>query len=169
MPDTGALIGTPASISASVEPQTEPIDDEPPGSSPRRRGSCTGTRRFRDHGLERPLRECAVADVAALRAAQHAGLADREGREVVVVHVAPLALEREVVDPLSLLRRAERAEAEDLRLPAREEARAVCARAHRRVARDRADLLLAAPVRTPLLDRDLLADETGHGLRRLLT
>ena len=33
MPDTGALIGTPASISASVEPQTEPIDDEPFDSS----------------------------------------------------------------------------------------------------------------------------------------
>src|ERR687884_2299850 len=33
MPDTGALIGTPASISARVEPQTEPIDDEPFDSS----------------------------------------------------------------------------------------------------------------------------------------
>ena len=33
MPETGALIGTPASISASVEPQTEPIDDEPFDSS----------------------------------------------------------------------------------------------------------------------------------------
>ena len=33
MPATGALIGTPASISASVEPQTEPIDDEPFDSS----------------------------------------------------------------------------------------------------------------------------------------
>ena len=33
MPETGALIGTPASISARVEPQTEPIDDEPFDSS----------------------------------------------------------------------------------------------------------------------------------------
>src|ERR671927_999467 len=33
MPLTGALIGTPASISASVDPQTEPIDDEPFDSS----------------------------------------------------------------------------------------------------------------------------------------
>ena len=33
MPETGALIGTPASMSASVEPQTEPIDDEPFDSS----------------------------------------------------------------------------------------------------------------------------------------
>ena len=29
MPATGALIGTPASISASVEPQVEPIEVEP--------------------------------------------------------------------------------------------------------------------------------------------
>ena len=29
MPATGALIGTPASISDSVEPQTEPIEVEP--------------------------------------------------------------------------------------------------------------------------------------------
>ena len=33
MPETGALIGTPASISASVEPHTDPIDDEPFDSS----------------------------------------------------------------------------------------------------------------------------------------
>ena len=33
MPETGALIGTPASISARVEPRTEPIDEEPFDSS----------------------------------------------------------------------------------------------------------------------------------------
>src|SRR4026207_213109 len=33
MPETGAVIGTPASIRASVEPQTEPIDEEPFDSS----------------------------------------------------------------------------------------------------------------------------------------
>src|ERR671936_1855494 len=33
MPLTGRLIGTPASISASVEPQTDPIDEEPFDSS----------------------------------------------------------------------------------------------------------------------------------------
>ena len=33
MPETGALIGTPASIIDIVEPQTEPIDDEPFDSS----------------------------------------------------------------------------------------------------------------------------------------
>ena len=110
MPATGALIGTPASISESVEPQTEPIDDEPFDSSvsdtmPDRVRELL---RGRDHRLERPLRERAVADVAPLRAAHEARLPDRVGREVVVVHVAALLLEREVVDALPLLRGAER-------------------------------------------------------------
>ena len=67
MPETGALIGTPASISASVEPQTEPIDDEPFDSSVSEtmrivygKSSASGI-----VGLERALRERAVADVAA--------------------------------------------------------------------------------------------------------
>ena len=33
MPETGAEIGTPASIIERVEPQTEPIDEEPFDSS----------------------------------------------------------------------------------------------------------------------------------------
>ena len=71
MPETGALIGTPASISASVEPQTEPIDDEPFDSSVSETirivyGKSAAVREAR---LERPLRERAVADVAAPRAA----------------------------------------------------------------------------------------------------
>ena len=82
----------------------------------------------RDHRLERPLGERAVADVAALRAAHEARLPDRVGREVVVVHVAALRLEREVVDALALLGGAEREQGHDLRLPAREERRAVRAR-----------------------------------------
>src|SRR5262249_28600689 len=112
-----------------------------------------------DDRLERPLRERAVADVAALRAAHEAGLADRVGREVVVVHEPAIGLEREVVDPLPLLRRAERADREDLRLAAREETRAVRARDDADLARDRTDLLLAPTVRPALLDRDLPPDE----------
>ena len=127
MPETGALIGTPASISESVEPQTEPIDDEPFDSSVSEtiRIVYGNSSRRRDHRLERPLRERTVADVAPLRAAHEARLPDRVGREVVVVHVAALRLEREVVDPLPLLRGAERERRQDLRLAAREQARAV--------------------------------------------
>ena len=120
MPDTGDLIGTPASISASVEPHTEPIDDEPFDSSVSETSRIVygNSLARRDHRLERPLRERAVADVAPLRAAHEARLPDRVGREVVVVHVPALRLEREVVDPLALLRRAEREQRHDLRLAA---------------------------------------------------
>jgi hypothetical protein len=75
----------------------------------------------RDDRLEGALGERAVADVSPLRAAHEARLADGIRREVVVVHVAAVGLERQVVDALTLLRRAEGEEAHDLRLAAREE------------------------------------------------
>src|SRR2546426_9479718 len=100
-----------------------------------------------------------MADVTAFRAAHEAGLPDRVGREVVVVHEAAVGLEREVVDPLALLRRAERQQRHDLRLTAREEARAVHARRNADLALDRADLLPTAAVGAVLVDRDLAADQ----------
>ena len=101
----------------------------------------------RDHRLERPLGEVAVADVAPLGPAHEAGLADREGREVVVVHEPPLLLEREIVDPLALLGGAEREQRQDLRLSAREEGRAVRAGRDVDLAADRPDLVRPAAVR----------------------
>src|SRR5205814_3867749 len=125
--------------------------------------------RGRDDRLERPLRERPVADVTPLRAAHEARLPDRVGREVVVVHVAALLLEGEVVDALPLLRGAERERGEDLRLAAREQAEAVSTRVDADLDVDRADLLRTTPVETALLDRDLLADEVlVDPLRRAL-
>src|SRR4029079_7516722 len=119
--------------------------------------------------LEGPLRESAVADVTPLRAAHEAGLPDREGREVVVVHVPAFLLEEEVVDPLTLLHRPERQQRHDLRLPAREERGAVRARADLRLGRDVTDLLLGTSVGTALVHRDLLPDEVlVDGLGRAL-
>ena len=90
MPATGALIGTPASMSDSVEPQTEaievePFEDEHVGDQAQRVGELL---LGRDHRQEGPLGQQAVADLTALGAAHEAGLAGGEGREVVVVHVA---------------------------------------------------------------------------------
>ncbi len=113
----------------------------------------------REHRLERPLCERAVADVAPLGRAHATRLPDRVGREVVVVHVAAVTLEREVVDALALLRRAERQQRHDLRLAAGEEARAVGARHDRHLDLDRADLRRSPAVGATLVDRDLLADE----------
>src|SRR5690242_5356475 len=115
--------------------------------------------RARDGRLECRLRERTVADVTALRAAHEARLSDRVGREVVVVHVAALLLEGEVVDPLPLLRGAERERREDLRLAAREQAGAVGARVDADLDGDRPDVLRAAAVGAALVDRDLLPDE----------
>ena len=116
--------------------------------------------RRRDHRLERTLRECTVADVAALGAAHEAGLPDRVGREVVVVHEAPVGLERQVVDPLTLLGGAQREQRHDLRLAAREQARAVRARSRSPtshvIGRISSGLAAVGPL---LLDRDLAPDE----------
>ena len=121
--------GTPASISESEEPQTHAIEEEPLDSRmSETTRTCRGTPPRRDHRHERPLGERAVADVAALGAAEAPGLPDRERREVVVVEVALLRLEPERVQPHLLLQRAERDDAERLRLAAREQRRAVRAR-----------------------------------------
>ena len=89
MPATGRLIGTPASISESDEPQTEAIEDEPFDSrmSETTRIVYGNSSIDGQHGDQRALGERAVADVAALGAAHAACLADRERREVVVVQV----------------------------------------------------------------------------------
>ena len=100
-----------------------------------------------------------MADVAALRTAHEAGLANAERREVVVVDVALGVLEGQVVDPLLLLHRAERHQSQRLRLPAGEDRRAVRARHGAGADGDRADLVLAATVGAPLVNGDLGADD----------
>ena len=100
-----------------------------------------------------------MADVAALDAAHPARLPDRERREVVVVPVELFRLQAERVEAHLLLERAHRDDAQRLRLPAREQRRAVRARQHADLDRDVADLVLRATVRALLLDRDALADD----------
>ena len=80
MPATGALIGTPASISESVEPHTDAIDDEPFDSmiSETSRSVYGNSSALGDDRHQRPLGERAVPDVAALGAAHEPGLARRE-------------------------------------------------------------------------------------------
>src|SRR5215211_5368523 len=108
---------------------------------------------------ERPLRERAVADVAALRAAHEAGLANRERREVVVVEVVLGLQEAERVEPHLVAGRAERGDREGLRLAAGEDRRAVRARRHAHLDPDVADLVRGAAVGALLVDGDPLADD----------
>ena len=89
-PATGALIGTPASIRASVEPQVDAIEVEPlPATTSETRRMTYGNSSWRrEDRQERPGGEVAVPDVAAGRAAHRLVLARAVGREVVVVEVA---------------------------------------------------------------------------------
>ena len=170
MPATGDLMGTPASMSDSVPPQTAAIDEEPFDSSVSRHDAD----RVRElvlvghHADERALGERAVADLAAARAAERLGLARRERREVVVEHEALPALAGERVDLLLVARGAERRRDGRLRLAALEERRAVDAREDADLAHDGADRLHVAAVDALALAEHVLADDVVLALLELV-
>ncbi len=131
-PPTAALIGTPASMRARLEPQVDAIEVEPlevTHSLTRRMTYGNSSSRRKDR-QERPLGEVAVADLAPAGAAHRLVLAGAVGRHVVVVEVALLGLGADRVDPLDVRGRAERGDGEGLGLAAGEEAGAVGARQH---------------------------------------
>ena len=130
MPATGALIGTPASISASEAPHTLAIEEEPLDSrmSETTRIVYGNSSLARQHRLDRPLGQRPVTDLAAAGRAEAPHLADRERREVVVQHELAVGLALERLDLLLVGLGAERGRDQGLRLAAREERRAVGAR-----------------------------------------
>src|SRR6185312_1520175 len=100
----------------------------------------------RDNGLDAALGEEAVADLAARLTAQRLDLSRRERREVVV-HVERLLLVAEQrVELLLVVLGAQRHRDERLRLATGEQRRAVRARQHAGLDRDRADLVGIAAV-----------------------
>ena len=127
MPATGALIGTPASMSESVDEQTDAIDVEPFDAST----SDDEAQRVGELLLarydwqQRALREQPVADLATLGRAHPTDLAVRRRGHVVVVHVALVGVRTDRVEQLVHPRHAERADVEHLRLATLEQARAV--------------------------------------------
>ena len=100
----------------------------------------------RDDRQQRALCERAVADLTAAGAAGRTGLTDREGREVVVVDIALFGLFKDGVELLRVAQHAQRAEGQHLGLAAGEHARAVYARQHVHLSRQRTDFLHAAAV-----------------------
>ncbi|CUT16300.1 hypothetical protein BF49_7380 [Bradyrhizobium sp.] len=84
----------------------------------------------RQHRVDRAPGELAVADLAALGAAEAAGLTDRVGREVVVQQERLFVRSRQRVDVLLVLAGAERGHDQSLGLAAGEQRRAVGARQH---------------------------------------
>ena len=99
-----------------------------------------------------------MADLAPARRAQGPRLADAERREVVVQHEGPVVLALQRVDPLLVLAGAQGDDGEGLRLPSREQRRAVRARQDAHLARDRPDVRRAAPVGPLAALQDHLAD-----------
>ncbi len=163
MPAVGRFSGTPASISASEEPQTVAIEDEPfelgdLGDDADRVGEL---RRGRQHRADRAPGELAVADLAPAGRAHAAGLADRIGGEVVVEQEALLVGAVERVDVLLVLAGAERRDHERLRLAAGEERRAVRARQHADLRQDRADGRHVASVDAAAVVEDVPAHHLG--------
>ncbi len=84
----------------------------------------------RQHRVDRAPGKLAVADLAALGAAEASGLTDRVGREVVVQQERLFVRSRQRVDVLLVLAGAERGDDQALRLAAGEQRRAVGARQH---------------------------------------
>ena len=130
MPAVGRRSGTPASISASEEPQTVAIDDEPfelhdLGDQADGVGEFL---RLRQQGMDRPPGQLAVADFAASGRAHAAGFPDRERREVIVQHERLFVRALQRIDVLLVLAGAERGNHQRLGLAAGEQRRAVRAR-----------------------------------------
>ena len=149
IPATGALIGTPASISARVEPQTEPCEVEPLDemTSDTKRSAYGNSLHGRNDRQQRTLRERAVADLAAARAAGRAGFRrpSRTGN-CSGGYSAFQSLHRCVSSILRVAQRTQRATRQHLGLAAGEHARAVYARQNAYLGRQRTDFLHASAI-----------------------
>ena len=163
MPAVGRFSGTPASISASEEPHTVAIEDEPfeLGDLRHHADGVGELLLLRQHRMDGAPGELAVADLAPLGAAHAAGLADRVGREVVVQQEDLLVGPLQRVDPLLVLAGAERGDHQRLGLAAGEQRRAVSARQHADFGDDRTHGLEVAAVDALAGVEDVPAHDLG--------
>ncbi len=140
MPAVGRLSGTPASISASEEPQTDAIDEEPfeLGDLRDDADGVGELGRRRQHRVDRAPRQLAVADFAPSWRAHAARFAHRIRREVVMQQERLLVRPLQRVDELLVLGGAERCHDQCLGFTAREQRRAMGARQHADFGDDRA-------------------------------
>ena len=163
MPAVGRFKGTPASISASEEPQTVAIEDEPfelrdLGDDADRVGELG---RRRQHRVDRAPGEFAVSDLTPAGRAHAAGLADGIGREIVVEQEALLVGALQRVDELLILAGAQRRHHQRLRFAAGEQRRAVGARQHADLGQDRAHRRQVAAVDAAAMIENVPADDLG--------
>ena len=166
MPAVGARRGTPASISASEEPHTVAIDDEPFELGDLR-DHADRVRELvmqRQHRVDGAPRELAVTDLAPSGGAEPPRLAHRERREVVVQHEAFFVGAGQRVDELLVLAGAERRHHESLGLAAGEERRAVGARKDADLGHDRPHRLDVATIDALAGVEDVPAHDLGFKL-----
>ncbi len=166
MPAVGRLSGTPASISASDDPHTVAMDDEPFEFGDLR-DDADGVGEFgrgRQHRANGAPGELAVADFAPAGRAHAAGLADRIGREVVMEQEPLLVGPVQRIDILLVLAGAERGDDQRLRFAAREQSRAMGAGQHPDLGQDRAHGAQIAPVDAALMVENIPAHDLGLGL-----
>ena len=166
MPAVGRFSGTPASISASDEPQTVAIEDEPFELGDLRHDAdrVGEFRRGRQHRMDRAPGELAVPDLAPAGRTHAARLADRIGREVVVEQEALLVGAVERVDVLLVLAGAERRDDERLRLAAGEQGEPWVRGQDADLRQDRADGGQVAPVDAALVVEDVPAHHLRLGV-----
>ena len=115
----------------------------------------------RQHRMDRAPGQLAVADLAALGAAEASGFTDRVGREVVVQQELLLVGSRQRVDVLLVLAGAERGHDHRLGFAAGEQRRAVGARQHADFGDDVADGLEIAAVDALAGVEDVPANDLG--------
>ena len=166
MPAVGRLSGTPASISASDDPHTVAIDEEPFELGDLR-DDADGVGEFgrgRQHRVDGAPGELAVADFAPAGRAHAAGLADRIGREVVVEQEPLLIGAVERIDILLVLAGAERGDHQRLRFAAGEQGRAMGAGQHADLGQDRTHRRQIAPVDPALVVENVQAHDLGLGV-----
>ena len=113
----------------------------------------------RQHRQQGAARERTVADLAALRRADPAGLTGGERREDVLVHVATRLLRGERVELLLQGQHVEGGDTQDLGLATLEQRRAVHPRDHADLGVEVADVGEATAVHADLVAQDALADQ----------
>ena len=166
MPAVGRLSGTPASISASDDPHTVAMDDEPFELGDLR-DDADGVGEFgrgRQHRANGAPGELAVPDFAPAGRAHAAGFADRIGGKVVVEQEPLLIGPVQRIDILLVLARAERGDDHRLRFAAREQSGAMGAGQHADLGQDRAHSGQIPPVDAALVVENVPAHDFGLGV-----
>ena len=161
IPATGVAIGTPASSKARMPPQTVAIEEDPFDS---RMSETTRIVYGKDvfggeHRGNSSLGQGPVPDFTPARAAQGAGLADAERREIVVEHETLRGFPREAFHALLVFGRAQSDSDQGLRFAPGEKGRTVGSRQDPDFGRDRPDLIEIPAIRSALLLENLLSED----------